>query len=119
MRRKNNSVHAFSALIHLLSILSLVNPDSSILMPKDGLRWRKLLVKLALSVLRTVPLAACGIIVYGPLKKHEQRCLNSLQRPTCLDYTKCTKPVTNCKKLILLVDARNPVSSVSVVEDDL
>ncbi len=39
----DNCVHAFPA-------LSLVKPDSIILTPKDGLRWRKLLVQLALNI---------------------------------------------------------------------
>ncbi len=50
---KNNSVHAFSALIRHCE--SLVKPDSTILRPKDGLRWHKLLVKLALSIKLKVP----------------------------------------------------------------
>ncbi len=41
----NNCVYAFSALI--IHWASLVNPDSIILMPEDGLRWRNLLVNLA------------------------------------------------------------------------
>ncbi len=42
VRRKNNCVHAFSGLIFYCA--SLIIPDSTILMPKDGLRWGKLLV---------------------------------------------------------------------------
>ncbi len=45
---KNNFVQAFSALI--LHCASFVNPDSTILMPKDALRWRKLLVNMALNI---------------------------------------------------------------------
>ncbi len=47
VRRKNNCVHAFSVLI--LHCASLVNPDSTVLMQNDTLRWRKLLVNLALN----------------------------------------------------------------------
>ncbi len=39
------TVHAFSALIHHCA--SLVKSDRTILMSRDGLRWCKLLVKLA------------------------------------------------------------------------
>ncbi len=42
---KNNCVHACSSLI--LHCASLVKPDRTISTPKDGLRWCKLLVKLA------------------------------------------------------------------------
>ncbi len=49
VRCKNSCVHAFSVLIRHCS--SLVKHDSTILTPKDGLRWRKLLVKLAPSFL--------------------------------------------------------------------
>ncbi len=41
----NITVHTFSALI--IHCVYLVNPDSTIVMPKHGLRWRKLLVNLA------------------------------------------------------------------------
>ncbi len=37
--RKNNCVHVFSALIRHCAVL--VIPDSTILTPKDGLRWRR------------------------------------------------------------------------------
>jgi len=44
VRHKNKCVHAFSALIHCCA--SSVKPECTILMPKDGLRWCKLQVKL-------------------------------------------------------------------------
>ncbi len=46
VRRKKITVHASVLIDHCAS---LVKPDSTILTPKDGLRWHKLLVKLALS----------------------------------------------------------------------
>ncbi len=52
IRHKNNYVHAFSALIRHYA--SLVKPDSTILMPKAGLRWRELLVILAPYVVESV-----------------------------------------------------------------
>ncbi len=50
--RKNNCVHVFSALIHHCAVL--VIPDSTVLTPKDGLRWHKPLVKLALKLLENI-----------------------------------------------------------------
>lgn len=39
--------------------LSQINPDGTILMPKEGLCWRKLLVQLAQSLLTTVFSSGC------------------------------------------------------------
>ncbi len=46
LQKKNKRAHAFSLLI--FHCVSLVNPDSSFLTPKKGLRW--LLENLALSL---------------------------------------------------------------------
>ncbi len=45
VKRTNNCLCLYSA-----NLVGL-NPDSTILMPKDGLHWRKLLVNLALNSL--------------------------------------------------------------------
>ncbi len=84
VRHKNNCDHAFSA--RILHCASLVKPDCTMLIPKDGVRWSKLLVNLALGLcLKCAFLQNAGLLIQN--SKYYKLCIFILHKKTKSFYS--------------------------------